>query len=124
MPTTLLQPVTEFTGRGANTARCAMSKVQRLAKDMSDMQCLATEDVGETSFAMVWVNTKNAKTKTTMILVEVCGGLYGIYADVALVLNIVLIFGFLSGLGAVLTLPGIAAICRVEVLKGGFGELD
>ena len=37
-------------------------------------------------------------------------GRAGIYADVALVLNIVLIFGFLSGLGAVLTLPGIAGI--------------
>ena len=37
-------------------------------------------------------------------------GLAGIYADVALVLNIVLIFGILAGLGAVLTLPGIAGI--------------
>jgi len=32
-------------------------------------------------------------------------GRAGLYADIALVLNIVLIFGFLSGLGAVLTLP-------------------
>ena len=37
-------------------------------------------------------------------------GRAGLFADVALVLNIVLIFGFLSGLGAVLTLPGIAGI--------------
>ena len=37
-------------------------------------------------------------------------GRAGLYADIALVLNIVLIFGFLSGLGAVLTLPGIAGI--------------
>jgi len=34
----------------------------------------------------------------------------GIFADIALVLNIVLIFGILAGLGAVLTLPGIAGI--------------
>ena len=34
----------------------------------------------------------------------------GIYADIALVLNILLIFGILAGLGAVLTLPGIAGI--------------
>ena len=34
----------------------------------------------------------------------------GIFADVALILNIVLIFGILAGLGAVLTLPGIAGI--------------
>ena len=37
-------------------------------------------------------------------------GMAGFYADVALVLNIVLIFGILAGLGAVLTLPGIAGI--------------
>ena len=37
-------------------------------------------------------------------------GLAGLYADVALVLNIVLIFGILAGMGAVLTLPGIAGI--------------
>ncbi|WP_224483355.1 protein translocase subunit SecDF [Robertkochia aurantiaca] len=37
-------------------------------------------------------------------------GKAGIYADIALVFNILLIFGVLSGLGAVLTLPGIAGI--------------
>jgi SecD/SecF fusion protein len=37
-------------------------------------------------------------------------GRAGLYADVALSLNILLIFGLLSGLGAVLTLPGIAGI--------------
>ena len=37
-------------------------------------------------------------------------GKVGLYSNVALVLNIVLIFGILSGLGAVLTLPGIAGI--------------
>lgn len=37
-------------------------------------------------------------------------GKAGIYSDIALMLNILLIFGILSGLGAVLTLPGIAGI--------------
>ena len=37
-------------------------------------------------------------------------GRAGLYADIALTLNIVLIFGILAGLGAVLTLPGIAGI--------------
>ncbi len=37
-------------------------------------------------------------------------GTAGLFADVALVLNIVLIFGVLASLGAVLTLPGIAGI--------------
>jgi SecD/SecF fusion protein len=37
-------------------------------------------------------------------------GKAGVYADIALVVNILFIFGVLSGLGAVLTLPGIAGI--------------
>lgn len=37
-------------------------------------------------------------------------GSAGIFADIALVLNILLILGILAGLGAVLTLPGIAGI--------------
>ncbi|MEM9000444.1 MAG: protein translocase subunit SecDF [Bacteroidota bacterium] len=37
-------------------------------------------------------------------------GKAGIFADIALVLNILLIFGVLTSLGAVLTLPGIAGI--------------
>ena len=37
-------------------------------------------------------------------------GSSGLYADIALALNILLIFGILAGLGAVLTLPGIAGI--------------
>jgi SecD/SecF fusion protein len=37
-------------------------------------------------------------------------GRAGIFSDIALILNILLIFGILSGLGAVLTLPGIAGI--------------
>ena len=37
-------------------------------------------------------------------------GLFGIFANIALVMNLVLIFGVLSALGATLTLPGIAGI--------------
>lgn len=37
-------------------------------------------------------------------------GRAGIYADIALVVNLIFIFGVLAGLGAVLTLPGIAGI--------------
>lgn len=37
-------------------------------------------------------------------------GRAGLYSDIALSLNIILIFGILAGLGAVLTLPGIAGI--------------
>ncbi|MDO5607392.1 MAG: protein translocase subunit SecDF [Capnocytophaga sp.] len=37
-------------------------------------------------------------------------GRAGIYADIALIVNIILIFGVLANIGAVLTLPGIAGI--------------
>jgi SecD/SecF fusion protein len=37
-------------------------------------------------------------------------GISGVFADIALIFNLVLIFGILAGLGAVLTLPGIAGI--------------
>ena len=37
-------------------------------------------------------------------------GLFGLFANIALILNIALIFGFLSLIGATLTLPGIAGI--------------
>lgn len=37
-------------------------------------------------------------------------GLFGIFANIALILNVALIFGLLSAIGATLTLPGIAGI--------------
>jgi len=37
-------------------------------------------------------------------------GLFGIFADVALLLNVAILFGMLSAIGATLTLPGIAGI--------------
>lgn len=45
-----------------------------------------------------------------VIFMVVAYGLFGVFANVSLVLNIVLIFGALSALGATLTLPGIAGI--------------
>jgi preprotein translocase subunit SecD len=37
-------------------------------------------------------------------------GLFGVFANIALVINVALIFGLLSAIGATLTLPGIAGI--------------
>jgi preprotein translocase subunit SecD len=37
-------------------------------------------------------------------------GLFGLFANIALIINVGLIFGLLSGIGATLTLPGIAGI--------------
>ena len=45
-----------------------------------------------------------------LIFMTLSYGLFGIFANVALILNIALIFGLLSLIGATLTLPGIAGI--------------
>ena len=45
-----------------------------------------------------------------LIFMAASYGLFGLFANVALMLNVGLIFGLLSGIGATLTLPGIAGI--------------
>jgi SecD/SecF fusion protein len=45
-----------------------------------------------------------------VVFMVIAYGLWGVFANVSLVLNIVLIFGALSMIGATLTLPGIAGI--------------
>ncbi|MEX0282307.1 MAG: protein translocase subunit SecD [Arenibacterium sp.] len=45
-----------------------------------------------------------------LVFMALSYGLFGLFANVALILNIALIFGLLSTLGATLTLPGIAGI--------------
>jgi SecD/SecF fusion protein len=47
---------------------------------------------------------------TTLAFMLVAYGLFGVFANIALILNIVLIVALLSTLGATLTLPGIAGI--------------
>jgi preprotein translocase subunit SecD len=45
-----------------------------------------------------------------LIFMVLCYGLFGLFANIALIINIALIFGLLSTIGATLTLPGIAGI--------------
>ncbi len=45
-----------------------------------------------------------------MVFMVVSYGLFGLFANVALIVNIALLIGFLSAIGATLTLPGIAGI--------------
>ncbi|MEP2718222.1 protein translocase subunit SecD [Pseudophaeobacter sp.] len=45
-----------------------------------------------------------------LVFMALSYGLFGLFANVALILNVALIFGFLSLIGATLTLPGIAGI--------------
>ena len=47
---------------------------------------------------------------TVLVVMALSYGLFGIFADIALLLNVALIFGILSAIGATLTLPGIAGI--------------
>ena len=45
-----------------------------------------------------------------LVFMALSYGLFGLFANIALILNIALIFGLLSSIGATLTLPGIAGI--------------
>ncbi|PWE33912.1 protein translocase subunit SecD [Maritimibacter sp. 55A14] len=45
-----------------------------------------------------------------LIFMALSYGLFGLFADLALIFNVALIFGLLSAIGATLTLPGIAGI--------------
>ena len=45
-----------------------------------------------------------------MVFIVLCYGFFGMVANVALGINILMIFGILSLLGATLTLPGIAVL--------------
>ena len=45
-----------------------------------------------------------------LVFMALAYGRFGLFANVALIVNIALIFGFLSAIGATLTLPGIAGI--------------
>ncbi|MCL4105319.1 UNVERIFIED_CONTAM: hypothetical protein GTU68_055450 [Idotea baltica] len=45
-----------------------------------------------------------------LVFMALSYGLFGIFANIALILNVALIFGLLSTIGATLTLPGIAGI--------------
>ncbi|GLQ57605.1 protein translocase subunit SecD [Devosia nitrariae] len=47
---------------------------------------------------------------STVVFMLIAYGLFGVFANIALVLNIVMVIGALSLLGATLTLPGIAGI--------------
>ena len=45
-----------------------------------------------------------------LVFMQAAYGLFGLFANIALILNVALIFGLLSAIGATLTLPGIAGI--------------
>ncbi len=66
-------------------------------------------DLGADSIAAGEIATLVAFA-AVMIFMVLSYGLFGLFANVALIVNIALLLGFLSAVGATLTLPGIAGI--------------
>lgn len=90
-----------------------LANVLRAGKLPASADIIQSEVVGP-SLGQEAIDSGSMSFMIALVLVLVWMVLYygkaGGFADVAMVLNILLIFGILSGLGAVLTLPGIAGI--------------
>jgi SecD/SecF fusion protein len=90
-----------------------LANVLRAGKLPASADIIASEVVGP-SLGQEAIDSGTLSFVIALILVLVWMIVYygkaGGFADIAMLLNILLIFGILSGLGAVLTLPGIAGI--------------
>ena len=103
----------EITGNFTLNEAIDLANVLRAGKLPASADIIQSEVVGP-SLGQEAIDSGIISFVIAMILVLIWMIFYygraGVFADVALVLNIVLIFGVLAGLGAVLTLPGIAGI--------------
>ncbi|WP_242205922.1 protein translocase subunit SecDF [Aestuariivivens insulae] len=90
-----------------------LANVLRAGKLPASADIISSEVVGP-SLGQEAIDSGTMSFMIALVLVLVWMILYygkgGGFADIAMLLNILLIFGILSGLGAVLTLPGIAGI--------------
>jgi len=90
-----------------------LANVLRAGKLPASADIVQADEVGA-SLGEEAINSGQKSFIIALILVLVWMIFYygraGIFSDIALILNILLIFGILAGLGAVLTLPGIAGI--------------
>ncbi|WP_242093077.1 protein translocase subunit SecDF [Aestuariivivens sediminicola] len=90
-----------------------LANVLRAGKLPASADIISSEVVGP-SLGQEAIDSGTMSFMIALVLVLLWMILYygksGIFADIAMLLNILLIFGILSGLGAVLTLPGIAGI--------------
>ncbi|PCJ94431.1 MAG: protein translocase subunit SecDF [Flavobacteriaceae bacterium] len=104
---------TEITGTFTITETKDISNVLRAGKLPATAEIIQSEVVGP-SLGQEAIDSGFMSFMIAMAFVLVWMIFYygkaGIFADVALILNIVLIFGVLTSLNAVLTLPGIAGI--------------
>ena len=103
----------EISGNFTLNEAVDLANVLRAGKLPASADIIQSEVVGP-SLGQEAIDSGSMSFMIALVLVLVWMVLYygkaGGFADVAMVLNILLIFGILSGLGAVLTLPGIAGI--------------
>ena len=103
----------EITGDFTITEGQDLANVLRAGKLPASADIIQSEVVGP-SLGQEAIDSGINSFVIALILVLIWMILYygkaGLFADVALVVNILFIFGILAGLGAVLTLPGIAGI--------------
>ncbi len=103
----------EITGDFTITEGQDLANVLRAGKLPASADIIQSEVVGP-SLGQEAIDSGINSFGIALILVLIWMILYygkaGLFADVALVVNILFIFGVLAGLGAVLTLPGIAGI--------------
>ncbi|MUP46744.1 protein translocase subunit SecDF [Gramella sp. BOM4] len=103
----------EITGDFTITEGQDLANVLRAGKLPASADIIQSEVVGP-SLGQEAIDSGINSFGIALILVLIWMVLYygkaGLFADVALVVNILFIFGVLAGLGAVLTLPGIAGI--------------
>ncbi|MBT8253053.1 MAG: protein translocase subunit SecDF [Flavobacteriaceae bacterium] len=102
-----------ITGDFSLTEAQDLANVLRAGKLPASADIVQADEVGP-SLGQEAIDTGKKSFIIALVLVLIWMLFYygraGIFSDAALVLNILLIFGILSGLGAVLTLPGIAGI--------------
>ncbi|MEH6657468.1 protein translocase subunit SecDF [Leeuwenhoekiella marinoflava] len=104
---------TEISGSFAVTEAQDLANVLKAGKLPASAKIISYDVVGP-SLGQEAINSGLMSFVIALLLVLVWMVFYygkaGLFADVALAVNILFIFGILAGLGAVLTLPGIAGI--------------
>jgi len=104
---------TEISGNFTVNEAVDLANVLRAGKLPASADIVQAEQIGP-SLGKEAIDSGSKSFLIALALVLIWMILYygkaGLFADIALMLNILLIFGVLSGLGAVLTLPGLAGI--------------
>ncbi|NQY29816.1 MAG: protein translocase subunit SecDF [Flavobacteriaceae bacterium] len=104
---------TEISGSFTLNEAKDLANVLRAGKLPASADIIASAEVGP-SLGQDAIDSGQMSFMLALLMVFVWMIFYygkaGLYANIALALNILLIFGILAGLGAVLTLPGIAGI--------------